>query len=65
MGSICAERMASLPPKPHAKGSPRSPHKLAARSRQHRFLDAYGEGVLHLGFDVPECDEADKTGAKG
>jgi|UPI00036DD618 hypothetical protein len=35
------------------------------RSQQRRFLDAYGEGVLHLGFDVSECDEADKTGAKG
>jgi len=55
----------SLPPKLCAKGGPRPPHKLATRSQQRRFLDAYGEGVLHLGFDVPECDEADKTGAKG
>jgi hypothetical protein len=57
--------MVSLAPKPRAKGGPRPPHKLARRSQQRRFLDAYGEGVLHLGFDVPGCDEADKTGAKG
>jgi hypothetical protein len=57
--------MVSLAPKPRAKGGPRPPHKLATRSQQRRFLDAYGEGVLHLGFDVPGCDEADKTGAKG
>ncbi|ACS56261.1 hypothetical protein Rleg_1981 [Rhizobium leguminosarum bv. trifolii WSM1325] len=38
---------------------------LVARGQQRRFLDAHGEGVLHLGFDVPACDEADKTSAKG
>ena len=43
----------------------RPPHTLVARSQQRRFLDAYGEDVLHLGFDFPECDEADKTGARG
>ncbi|MDH7804577.1 VOC family protein [Rhizobium sp. AN70] len=29
---------------------------------QRRFLDSHGEGVFHLGFDVPDCDEAEKTG---
>jgi hypothetical protein len=57
--------MVSLPPKLRAKGGPKPPHKLATRSQQRGFLDAYGEGVLHLGFEVPTCDEADETGAKG
>jgi hypothetical protein len=57
--------MVNLPPKLRAKGGPKPPHKLATRSQQRGFLDAYGEGVLHLGFEVPTCDEADETGAKG
>ncbi len=30
---------------------------------QRRFLDTKGEGVFHLGFDVPDCDAAEKEGA--
>jgi methylmalonyl-CoA/ethylmalonyl-CoA epimerase len=30
---------------------------------QRRFLDIRGEGVFHLGFDVPDCDASEKTGA--
>jgi catechol 2,3-dioxygenase-like lactoylglutathione lyase family enzyme len=29
---------------------------------QRRFLEAHGEGVFHLGFDVPDCDAAEKDG---
>jgi len=29
---------------------------------QRRFLDAHGEGVFHLGFDVPDCDAAERVG---
>ncbi|NKK73035.1 hypothetical protein GFL49_28795 [Rhizobium leguminosarum bv. viciae] len=47
------------------RGPPRPPHELLACSQQRRFLDARGEDVLHLGFGVPESDEADKTGARG
>ena len=28
-------------------------------SPQRRFLDAHGEGVYHLGFEVPDCDDAE------
>ncbi|MCA0419788.1 MAG: VOC family protein [Proteobacteria bacterium] len=30
---------------------------------QRRFLDTKGEGVFHVGFDVPDCDAAEKEGA--
>ena len=26
------------------------------------FLDTHGEGVFYLGFDVPDCDAAEKVG---
>ena len=29
---------------------------------QRRFLDTHGEGVFHLGFDVPDCDAAEQAG---
>lgn len=29
---------------------------------QRRFLDAHGEGVYHLGFEVPDCAEAERYG---
>lgn len=29
---------------------------------QRRFLDTQGEGVFHLGFDVPDCDAAEQAG---
>lgn len=29
---------------------------------QRRFLDRRGEGVFHLGFDVADCDAAERTG---
>ena len=29
---------------------------------QRRFLDTHGEGVFHLGFDVPDCDAAEAAG---
>ncbi|MET4579359.1 VOC family protein [Ottowia thiooxydans] len=29
---------------------------------QRRFLEERGEGVFHLGFDVPNCDEAERAG---
>jgi len=28
-------------------------------SPQRRFLDTHGEGVYHLGFEVPDCDAAE------
>lgn len=28
---------------------------------QRRFLEERGEGVFHLGFDVPDCDEAEQS----
>ncbi|MBV8624081.1 MAG: VOC family protein, partial [Herbaspirillum sp.] len=28
----------------------------ALDSPQRRFLDQHGEGVYHLGFEVPDCD---------
>ena len=28
---------------------------------QRRFLDEYGEGVYHLGFEVPDLDAAERT----
>jgi len=31
-------------------------------SPQRRFLDARGEGVYHLGFEVPDRDEAEAAG---
>jgi catechol 2,3-dioxygenase-like lactoylglutathione lyase family enzyme len=31
-------------------------------SPQRRFLDAVGEGVYHLGFEVPDRDEAEAQG---
>jgi catechol 2,3-dioxygenase-like lactoylglutathione lyase family enzyme len=34
----------------------------AEDSPQRRFLDAHGEGVFHLGFDVPDCDAAEAQG---
>lgn len=27
---------------------------------QRRFLEQHGEGVFHLGFDVPDCDAAEQ-----
>jgi catechol 2,3-dioxygenase-like lactoylglutathione lyase family enzyme len=29
-------------------------------SPQRRFLDEHGEGVYHLGFEVPDCDAAEQ-----
>ncbi len=29
---------------------------------QRRFLETHGEGVFHLGFDVADCDGAEKQG---
>lgn len=29
---------------------------------QRRFLDAHGEGVFHVGFDVPDADAAEAEG---
>ena len=29
---------------------------------QRRFLETHGEGVFHLGFDVVDCDGAEKQG---
>ena len=34
----------------------------AADSPQKRFLDTHGEGVYHLGFEVPERDAAEAQG---
>lgn len=34
-------------------------------SPQRRFLDQKGEGVFHLGFDVPSCDAAEAAGRDG
>ncbi len=31
-------------------------------SPQRRFLDKHGEGVFHLGFDVPDCDAGEDMG---
>ena len=31
-------------------------------SPQRRFLDAHGEGVFHLGFDVADCDAGEAAG---
>lgn len=31
---------------------------------QRRFLDTRGEGVFHLGFDVPDCDRAEAAGVQ-
>lgn len=31
-------------------------------SPQRRFLDAHGEGVYHLGFEVPDRDQAEAAG---
>lgn len=31
-------------------------------SPQRRFLDKHGEGVFHLGFEVPDCDAGEKAG---
>ena len=31
---------------------------------QRRFLDTRGEGVFHLGFEVPDCDAAEKAGTE-
>ena len=32
---------------------------------QRRFLDEKGEGVFHLGFEVPDCDAAEAEGVAG
>jgi methylmalonyl-CoA/ethylmalonyl-CoA epimerase len=32
---------------------------------QRRFLDEKGEGVFHLGFEVPDCDAAESVGLSG
>jgi catechol 2,3-dioxygenase-like lactoylglutathione lyase family enzyme len=34
----------------------------AGDSPQRRFLDAHGEGVYHLGFEVPDRDAAERQG---
>lgn len=34
-------------------------------SPQRRFLDAHGEGVYHLGFEVPDCDHAEAQARRG
>jgi methylmalonyl-CoA/ethylmalonyl-CoA epimerase len=31
---------------------------------QRRFLDEHGEGVFHVGFEVPDADAADATAAE-
>jgi catechol 2,3-dioxygenase-like lactoylglutathione lyase family enzyme len=31
---------------------------------QRKFLDARGEGVFHIGFEVPDADAADETAAE-
>jgi methylmalonyl-CoA/ethylmalonyl-CoA epimerase len=31
-------------------------------SPQRRFLDSHGEGVFHLGFEVPSCDVGEEEG---
>jgi methylmalonyl-CoA/ethylmalonyl-CoA epimerase len=31
-------------------------------SPQRRFLGRHGEGVFHLGFEVPDCDAGEKAG---
>lgn len=31
-------------------------------SPQRRFLDTHGEGVFHLGFEVPDCDAGEAAG---
>jgi methylmalonyl-CoA/ethylmalonyl-CoA epimerase len=36
------------------------PNELDSPQRQ--FLDRHGEGVFHLGFDVPNCDEGEAQG---
>jgi catechol 2,3-dioxygenase-like lactoylglutathione lyase family enzyme len=33
------------------------PNELSSPQRQ--FLDTHGEGVFHLGFNVPNCDEGE------
>jgi catechol 2,3-dioxygenase-like lactoylglutathione lyase family enzyme len=33
----------------------------ALDSPQRRFLDSHGEGVYHLGFEVPDCERAEAT----
>ena len=34
----------------------------ALDSPQRRFLDSHGEGVFHLGFEVPSADAGEKAG---
>lgn len=34
----------------------------APGSPQARFLERHGEGVFHLGFEVPSCDEGEAQG---